>query len=239
MYEDLRQDLYLRGYATSRGLLSELDVRSLRELAEPLLAASNHARPGVRRVLQLEPRLAKALAMSRVRELIAAVGGENAGIVRAILFDKSPAANWSVPWHQDAAIAVKHRCELQGFGPWSIKDGEHHCQPPREVIDHVFVVRLHLDDCFSENGPLRVVPESHSHGLISATQLDALVRKGPVVDCDAHTGDAVLMRPLTVHSSAKAVKPALRRRVLHLECCGVSLPSPLEWAERVVLNSVA
>ncbi len=239
MYDEVRTHLDAHGYAIVPRVLESAQVEALRSLAEPLLDVSNQAKPGVRRVLQRVPRIADVLAMSRVRELIASVGGTGAGVVRAILFDKSPTANWSVPWHQDAAIAVKERHEVDGYGPWSMKDGEHHCQPPRHVIDRVFVVRLHLDECLSENGPLRVIPESHLEGLRSAAALEEQVRTGPIVDCSARLGDAVLMRPLTIHSSARAAKPADRRRVLHLECCDVDLAEPLEWAERVLLRTKA
>src|SRR5690242_8259073 len=39
--------------------------------------------------------------------------------VRAIYFDKSPEANWLVPWHQDLTLALRERAEVPGFGPWS------------------------------------------------------------------------------------------------------------------------
>ena len=39
--------------------------------------------------------------------------------VRAIYFDKSPEANWLVPWHQDLTLALRSRAEVPGFGPWS------------------------------------------------------------------------------------------------------------------------
>lgn len=46
--------------------------------------------------------------------------------VRGILFDKIPAENWTVPWHQDTAIAVAKRVDVVGYGPWSLKDGVIH-----------------------------------------------------------------------------------------------------------------
>lgn len=239
MIETVRGHLDLHGYAVVPSVLERAEVDELRRLAEPLLTESSHAKPGVRRVLQKEPRIAAILGATRVRELIASVSSERSGVVRAILFDKSPAANWSVPWHQDAAIAVRNRHDVDGYGPWSVKDGQDHCQPPRCVIDRVFVVRLHLDDCLEDNGPLRVIGGSHARGMLSGSQVEQCVQAGPIVDCVAYAGDAVLMRPLTVHSSARATKPAERRRVLHLECCDADLAQPLEWAERVMLRSQA
>jgi hypothetical protein len=66
--------------------------------------------------------------------------------IRAIFFNKSPEVNWLVTWHQDLTIAVKERIELPGFGPWSIKEGVPHVQPPIECLEQMLAVRVHLDD---------------------------------------------------------------------------------------------
>ena len=50
-------------------------------------------------------------------------------LVRAIVFDKTTNANWGVAWHQDKTIAVSHKLDRHGWGPWSLKDGVHHVQP--------------------------------------------------------------------------------------------------------------
>ena len=36
--------------------------------------------------------------------------------VRAILFDKTGAANWGLGWHQDRTIAIAARRDLPGYG---------------------------------------------------------------------------------------------------------------------------
>lgn len=54
--------------------------------------------------------------------------------VRSIFFDKTPQSNWSVAWHQDPTIAVRDRGEVEGFGPWSVKEGIPHVQPPVELL---------------------------------------------------------------------------------------------------------
>jgi hypothetical protein len=50
-------------------------------------------------------------------DLVRPVLGPGAFAVRGLLFDKTPEANWGVPWHQDLTIAVKKRVEVPGFGP--------------------------------------------------------------------------------------------------------------------------
>ena len=198
---------------------------------EPLLAASGTRRPGVRRVLEREPRLHGLLVVSGLMQLIRQIGGPNARIVRSILFDKTPDTNWLVPWHQDPTIAVRERNDVEGFGPWAIKDGEHHCQPPLSILTTIFTLRLHLDACRPDNGPLRVVVGSHTHGLLSDSAMADLVRRGPVVEACTQRGGVALMTPLSVHSSPKATGETARRRVLHLECSAADLPNGLQWAE--------
>lgn len=223
------------GCAIADRAASEAQCAALRALCEPLLRSASQTRPGVRRALLREPAITTILAHTGVPALAAQLAGRDAPVVRSILFDKSPDANWMVPWHQDATIALKERHDIQGFGPWSVKDGEHHCRPSRDVLDQIIVLRLHMDDCCPANGPLKVIPRSHEHGLLSADDLDAAVAQGPTVTCPARAGDVVLMRPHTVHASDRSAVPA-RRRVLHLEFCGVPLPEPLAWAEAVVLQ---
>ena len=168
---------------------------------------------------------------SLVGELIDHLGDGRARIVRSIVFDKSPETNWMVPWHQDPTIAVSHRIEAAGFGPWSVKDGEPHCRPPAPILESIFIIRVHLDECAAASGPLRVVPGSHAHGVLDPDDVDATAARGPVVDCVTPLGGAVLMRPLTVHCSSKASATSGRRRVLHMECSAATLPHGLEWAE--------
>ncbi len=206
-------------------------VDALVALVDPLLHSSSHHRPGVRRVLIKEPRIADVLRQSPALELIESIGGPGCRIIRALVFDKTPEANWLVPWHQDATIAVAERLDVPGFGPWAFKDGEHHCQPPRDVLESIFTLRLHLDACAPETGPLRVVAGSHLAGLLNAESMSATVRDGASIEALSGRGGAVLTTPLAVHSSPKATSPNARRRVLHLDCSAAHLPGGLRFAE--------
>jgi ectoine hydroxylase-related dioxygenase (phytanoyl-CoA dioxygenase family) len=150
--------------------------------------------------------------------------------VRAIFFDKSPGSNWLVPWHQDLSIAVRQRVEVPGFGPWSVKEGLIHVQPPVEVLEGMLTLRLHLDVADETNGALRVLPGSHANGRLSATEIERLRAAIPEETCRAEAGDAFLMRPLILHASGRSVSEG-RRRVLHIEYAGLDLPSGLQWNE--------
>lgn len=53
----------------------------------------------IRNLLEVVPEIREVLSSAAVRNLIEPVLGGDAFIVRAILFDKTPDANWKVAWH--------------------------------------------------------------------------------------------------------------------------------------------
>lgn len=73
-------------------------------------------RPGLR-LLGVERTSAVLGPEGKMGRIAAQLIGAGAMPVRALLFDKSSARNWSVGWHQDRVIAVKERREAPGFGP--------------------------------------------------------------------------------------------------------------------------
>jgi ectoine hydroxylase-related dioxygenase (phytanoyl-CoA dioxygenase family) len=209
---------------TPRALPSGL-LDSLRERFSPTGASGLG---GLRNALDVDEVLEAAQAM---RPLAAQLHGASAGsmtCVRGIVFDKTPAANWKVAWHQDRSIAVERRHEVPSFGPWSIKGGVQHVQPAVGVLERMLTLRLHLDPCGEGNGPLRVIPASHCLGILNDSQIREVRAQHPeiVLTCDA--GDVIAMRPLLLHASSEAVTPG-RRRVVHLEFSTDELPSPLTW----------
>jgi ectoine hydroxylase-related dioxygenase (phytanoyl-CoA dioxygenase family) len=92
----------------------------------------------------------------------------------------------------------------------------------------MLTIRLHLDDAGKENGALRVLPGSHRHGKLEAESI-ARLRDSIAEECiDAAAGDIFLMRPLLLHASGRSTSDR-RRRVLHIEYCGLDLPDGLVW----------
>ena len=148
--------------------------------------------------------------------------------IRAIYFDKSPNANWLVPWHQDLTIAVQARADVPGFGPWTEKDGIPHVQPPVEMLERMLTIRLHLDAADESNGALRVIPGSHRQGRLSAGHISEIRHRQTEVVCASAAGGALLMRPLLLHASGRSTSPG-HRRILHIEYAGFSLPPALAW----------
>ena len=223
------------GFQIFPAVLSEADCDSLSaELSQLFDRRQNSSRSkigGIRNLLRLSPRVA-ALASSRpVLSFVEQASGQCAFPVRAIFFDKTVESNWRVPWHQDLTIAVAQRIETAGFGPWSIKDGVVHVQPPLEILTHMAVVRLHLDDCDLDNGALRVIPGSHLSGELSAGEIGGQTSSCQAVTCELSKCGALLMRPLLLHASSPAKSP-WHRRVLHLEFACAELPDGLKWYDQ-------
>ena len=109
-----------------------------------------------------------------------------------------------------------------------MKSGVHHVRPPVSVLERMLTLRIHLDDCRSDNGALKVLPGSHVHGLLDDEQTQQLVAQAEPVVCEAKRGTIVAIRPLLLHASARATSPS-HRRVIHLEFAADPLPGGLEW----------
>jgi ectoine hydroxylase-related dioxygenase (phytanoyl-CoA dioxygenase family) len=214
------------GFFLQTGVISQSEVASL-----VASCSTNSSEAGSRNLLTI-PQVRALACSAAVRGLVKKVLGENFFAVRAIFFDKSPEANWKVTWHQDLTIAVKSQKESPGYGPWSVKDDVVHVQPPNQVLEQMLAVRVHLDDCNAENGPLRVIPSSHRHGKLSPDQIHSLRSETPEKTCLVPSGGVLLMRSLLLHASSKATSPT-HRRVVHLEFAATELASDLEWYEKI------
>lgn len=164
---------------------------------------------------------------SPLQRLAAVHRGARVRPVRAILFDKSAAANWALGWHQDRTIAVAARVDMPGYGPWSIKHGIQHVEPPFDVIEAMVTLRVHLDDVPHDNAPLRVVRGSHRRGRIAESDLDAIVAQGVISECLASAGDVWAYSTPIAHASHAA--QGHRRRVLQIDWSDRPLPGLLEW----------
>lgn len=180
-------------------------------------------------------RVPEVFGLARSPEVLVrvqAILGPAAFPVRGLFFDKTLTTNWNLPWHQDLTVAVAGRRDVPGFGPWTRKAGIPHAHAPAELLARMVTIRLHLDDSGPGDGPLRVLPGSHTAGKLSGQALAAWSsRAGELtVDCVVGAGGAVIMRPLLVHSSASRTAPG-HRRVIHLEYAAESLPAGLEWYE--------
>jgi hypothetical protein len=233
------EDLVLRierdGFAIVAGAVEpELILELVEALDQAPRSAATLEREGrVYAMRDLLGRVAEVRGLAdsaAVRGLVEPLLGPGAFVVRGLLFDKTPEANWVVPWHQDLTIAVRQRCDTPGFGPWTRKAGIPHVRPPAAVLEQMLAMRVHLDDCDEASGPLRVLPGSHTMGILGDGAARHWLARGLAVDCLGQRGDVLLMRPLLLHASSAAERPR-RRRVIHLEFAANPLPGGLEWYE--------
>lgn len=194
---------------------------------ETAFAGIAQDRAGVR--LHGVPELPRLLAADGpIGTLAAAALGADCRPVRAILFDKTPAANWALGWHQDRTIAVRERRDVPGYDRWSVKQGLVHVEPPFDVIEAMVTFRLHLDPVPADNAPLRIAPGSHRLGKIPESRLEAVVRACGTATCLAERGDVWLYATPIVHAS-DASRAGMRRRVLQVDYTAAALPPGLDW----------
>ena len=184
--------------------------------------------PTVRQILQHKD-LAKYLWSVVGRDLVA---------VKATLFDKTADSNWRAAWHQDRVVTVRERMDVEGYSAWSMKAGKVHVEPPARVLEQMLAIRLYIDDCGPENGPLRVIAGSHEHGKISPDEIAQFVEAGTKTELCVDKGTIIVMRPLLLHSSAPATNVS-HRRVLHIELSPIEAISPLQWDQHVRLPGAA
>jgi hypothetical protein len=190
---------------------SALSVSQLSEL-ESVLAAQPRDHAGVRlsAIPELRPFLNQAGPVGQIPALVLGPGGLP---VRA---------------HQDRTIAVRQRIDMDGFGPWSIKSGMVHVEPPFDLLARMVTVRVHLDAVPTTNAPLLVAPGSHKRGRIPTAEIPDVVRQCGVIPCLAEAGDVWLYATPILHASDAAVE-ALHRRVLQVDYAVGQLPGGLQW----------
>lgn len=209
------------GYAIVNDVVTQDDCQAIG-------LSINLANAGSRSILQED--WCRALANTlRQHPAIAACVPENAIVVQCTLFEKSSDKNWLVPVHQDLSIPVAERVDSEALRGWSNKEGRIYVQPPAEVLADLVAVRLHLDPCGIDDGPMIVVPGSHTRGVISAA--DAVTaRTAGETACPVNTGGVLIMRPLLLHRSSKSTGTS-RRRVLHFVFGPPVLPFGLRWQQ--------
>lgn len=211
--------LEVQGYSLVRSSISQ---KIFEELRNTLFHDGN---AGERCLLDLP--LVRETALNLKRELIESGHLSSKAIaIQAIAFNKTPATNWKVAWHQDLMFPFAKPVTARHFHLPTVKQGIDYARPPADILEQLLAARLHLDDCDSTNGPLRVCPGTHRSGILATSDIPAHVADHGEITCLAKTGEVLLMRPLTIHASSQATAPK-HRRVLHLVYhSGDPIPEP-------------
>ncbi|WP_133470005.1 phytanoyl-CoA dioxygenase family protein [Paraglaciecola marina] len=215
-----------QGFAFHDEFLSQVEVAAL--IDDLTLSDSNESMHGVRNAEKKFACISNLVQSEKVLAKARLFLGKEPQLVRVILFDKTPDKNWLVSWHQDKTVSVNKKQDIDGWGPWTVKDGIHHVQPSVDALNDMIAFRVHLDDSNAQNGCLKVVPDSHLLGVLRQGDIDDVVNRDESIECEAKAGDMLIMNPLILHASSKAISPN-HRRVIHIEFSGHKLPDGLSW----------
>lgn len=235
--DGLQQDITDKGFGIINGVYTPDEVKAIITAIENADTDKDTFRKSddlfaIRQFLKEVPRVMPLVFNSHLREIIIKLFGKDYFIVKSIYFDKPPASNWYVSYHQDLTISVNQKNDIQGFTSWTNKQNQYAVQPPLEFLENIFTLRIHLDDTNAFNGALKVIPGSHSKGIYRPETIDWESEEEAV--CNVARGGVMIMKPLLLHSSGRTVNDS-RRRVIHIELASLSLPKPLQWSEYIAI----
>ncbi|MFB3386782.1 phytanoyl-CoA dioxygenase family protein [Flavobacterium sp. LAR06] len=169
-----------------------------------------------------------------LKDIIEATFREGYFITKSIYFDKPEKSNWFVAYHQDLTISVDKKIEIENFENWTTKQNQFAVQPPKEILENNFTIRIHLDTTTKDNGALKVINNSHSKGIF---RVENLQTENETI-CEVEKGGIMIMKPLLFHASNKTTNNE-RRRVIHIEFSNQILPDGLEWSEKIATEMLS
>ncbi|MHA4809214.1 phytanoyl-CoA dioxygenase family protein [Flavitalea flava] len=183
----------------------------------------------IRQFLKEIPEIRSLIFNSKLNSVIAEFFVPGCFVIKSIYFDKPEESNWFVSYHQDLTISVDKKMELAGYTSWTVKQNQFAVQPPLDILENIFTIRIHLDDTDEKNGALRVIPGSHLKGIHRFSSKNS---GNEEEICRVKSGGIMIMRPLLQHASNRTTS-SNRRRVIHIEFSNSKLPEGLAWAERL------
>ncbi|MGQ2985125.1 phytanoyl-CoA dioxygenase family protein [Flavobacterium sp.] len=231
---EVRHEITKEGFAVINDIYTNAEIEGILSAIERADTSGDTFRRSVhlfaiRQFLKGVPDTLPLIFTNKLKGLLNEIFGAGYFPVRSIYFDKPSGSNWFVAWHQDLTISVKEKFDMQGFGPWTVKQGQFAVQPPVDLLEDIFTIRIHLDEANENNGALKVIPNSHSKGIYRPETIDRDNERE--VTCNVPKGGIMLMKPLLLHSSGRTVNEA-RRRVIHIEFSRRELPANLQWSEK-------
>ncbi len=183
----------------------------------------------IRQFLKEIPELHSIIFNDKLKKTIKNLIGDNYFVVKSIYFDKPEESNWFVSYHQDLTISVDKKADIPNYGPWTTKQDQFAVQPPLDILENIYTIRIHLDDTNEQNGALKVVSKSHLKGIYRPGTIDWSKESETI--CPVQKGGVMLMRPLLLHSSSRSTNNK-RRRVIHIEFSNYNLDGGLSWTEK-------
>lgn len=222
-----------KGFSIINSVYSPDEIDSIIELIDSQNSSSPIFRKSedlfaIRQFVKELPEIKELIFNDKLNSIIQSIAGEDYFIVKSIYFDKPEKSNWFVAYHQDLTISVDKKEAIEGFGPWTSKHNQFAVQPPIEILENIFTIRIHLDETDKNNGALKVVDESHSKKIYRPETINWNIEKETF--CSVESGGIMLMKPLLLHGSNRTSNNK-RRRVIHIEFSNKALPKEINWSE--------
>ncbi|MEX0725576.1 MAG: phytanoyl-CoA dioxygenase family protein [Planctomycetaceae bacterium] len=235
---DHRDEIETAGCTLLPDVYSSAEMDQLRTALDRLVDRNDESREAIRRhnggmyaarnVLELCPLARTIWRKPQLIELLMSVLGPACGLVRGLYFDKPPEQSWGLPWHKDLKIAIRpNPPPSRLFSKPTLRAGVPHCEAPREVLEQMLTLRIHIDPQTEDNGPLAVLAGSHKTGKAMIVEN---FEPGTIL---GESGSVLAMRPLLIHSSHRSPSATtMHRRILHLEFAATEeLPDSHAWWE--------
>jgi len=165
-----QQDISQKGYIIIDDVFNAVEIQQILDLINDADTSNPTFRKSadlfaIRQFLKEIPAVKPIILKSVLTEIIESIFGKGYFPVKSIYFDKPEQSNWFVAWHQDMTIAVSNKADLPGFSNWTVKQNQFAVQPPVEILENNFTIRIHLDNTNECNGALKIVPGSHINGI--------------------------------------------------------------------------
>ncbi|CAI8745373.1 phytanoyl-CoA dioxygenase family protein [Chryseobacterium sp. IT-36CA2] len=223
------------GFAVIDNVFSQEELEDINVVLQNIDTSKENFRKSedlfaIRQFLKEVPEIKDLVFNENIRKVVKEIFGEKYFVVKSIYFDKPETSNWYVAYHQDLTISVDKKLELANFGPWTTKQNQFAVQPPLDILENIYTIRIHLDDTDESNGALKVVPKSHAKGIYRLETIDWSVETEEI--CNVQKGGIMMMKPLTLHGSNRTTN-GKKRRVIHIEFSDIELPAILQWSERM------
>jgi len=234
-YNYSKEELLTNGFTVLTNIFSAEEIENIISTIETTDTSKPTFRKSsdlfaIRQFLKEVPETRPLIFTQKLNGVINQVFGSGYFVVKSIYFDKPETSNWFVSYHQDLTISVDKKSDVEGFGPWTVKQNQFAVQPPLSILENSLTIRIHLDDTDENNGALRVIPGSHLKGIYRAETIDWTKEKEAI--CSVTKGSIMIMRPLLLHSSGRTTN-SKKRRVIHIEFSNQQLPDTLEWSEKI------
>jgi ectoine hydroxylase-related dioxygenase (phytanoyl-CoA dioxygenase family) len=239
LYKKIKEQILSEGFAIADDIFTQQEIDLLLSViskadANKVTFRKTNDLFAIRQFLKEIPDAVNIIFNDRLRFIISKIFSNGFFAVKSIYFDKPEQSNWFVSYHQDLTISVENKYETEGFTSWTIKQNQFAVQPPLNILQNNFTIRIHLDDTDEQNGALRIIPKSHLKGIVRQDKAEENTE--PEMICSVKKGGIMIMKPLLLHASNRTTNNK-KRRVVHIEFSNQKLPGKLNWSEFIHLKN--